>query len=444
MSRIEIARIDADRAASPRLINCLGRRLVPPETDPEAVDAPDPWLRPAWEDTPDETDADRVVRRPKARLVSPGGAAYADAAAVDLAALLTPLSDAADALGRLDARAAAAGEAIRDGLVTRMAFAEAAGFLAHAHAWVHPLDLCLRDLGLTGSVALTATGSGRRVLPQTFRAAGGAKDWTDPSFDRMAGGDRIVADAIALARALRQLPGRGATTLFGSAITAAETLGALGAGWLDPAAFTTWWKDHAPVSAPSRGRHGAGWSPPLPPLLIATWAAKAWLTAGLTAQPAPHLALFSAAALLTRSGATRAVFLPVWAAYPAAGFGDRDALPTLRTDAAARVAGEGRPVHWPLVFLHLVAESARAGLRELDRLEVAAEKGRGVIAGCDKRARLPHALDALLRAPVLTPKALAGRLKVAPQTGTALLRELEGRGVVREVTGRGSFRAFAL
>jgi hypothetical protein len=42
-----------------------------------------------------------------------------------------------------------------------MAFTEAAGWLAHAHAWVHPLDL-------TGSTALAATGGGHRVLPHTF------------------------------------------------------------------------------------------------------------------------------------------------------------------------------------------------------------------------------------------------------------------------------------
>jgi DNA-binding MarR family transcriptional regulator len=45
---------------------------------------------------------------------------------------------------------------------------------------------------------------------------------------------------------------------------------------------------------------------------------------------------------------------------------------------------------------------------------------------------------------VLTPKALAARLGIAPQTGTALLRELAAKGLVREVTGRGSFRAFAV
>ena len=168
------------------------------------------------------------------------------------------------------------------------------------------------------------------------------------------------------------------------------------------------------------------------------------MEAGLSDQTDPLHALLAAIGRCGRGGPARSVFLPVWAAYPAVGFAARDALPGLRSDAADRVAGRGRPVTWPLAFLHLVAESARMGLRELDRLEAAAEQGRGVVAGGDKRSRLPDALDALLRTPALTPKALAARLKVAPQTGTALLRALQGRGVVREVTGRGSFRAFAI
>ena len=148
--------------------------------------------------------------------------------------------------------------------------------------------------------------------------------------------------------------------------------------------------------------------------------------------------------LLAAAGTARCVFVPLWAAYPAAGFGERAALPRLRSDTADRVVGWGRPVSWPVAFLHLVAESARMGLRELDRLNDAAEKGRGLVAGCDRRSRLPDAIDALLRTPALTPKTLAARLRIAPQTGTAVLRELEGRGFVREVTGRGSYRAFAV
>jgi DNA-binding MarR family transcriptional regulator len=96
------------------------------------------------------------------------------------------------------------------------------------------------------------------------------------------------------------------------------------------------------------------------------------------------------------------------------------------------------------VFRHLIAESARAGLRQLDRLIAAAGQGRDLAARHDRRSRLADTVDALLRVPVLTPKALAARLSIAPQTATALLRELQATGLVREVTGRGSFRAFAI
>ena len=130
--------------------------------------------------------------------------------------------------------------------------------------------------------------------------------------------------------------------------------------------------------------------------------------------------------------------------YPAVGFGDRAALPTLRSDAADRLVGWGVPVAWPLAFLHLVAESARMGLRELDRLEAAAEKGRALAAQADQRSRLPDAIESLLRHPALTPKALAAELQIARQTATALLRELQAKSLVREVTGRGRFRAFAM
>src|SRR5262249_21932212 len=144
-----------------------------------------------------------------------------------------------------------------------------------------------------------------------------------------------------------------------------------------------------------------------------------------------------ATAHLTRRGAVCCVAAPLWAAYPAVGFGDRDSLPTLRSDAARRLLGPDRRVSWEMAFLHLVAESARMGLRELARLQDAAAQGRGFVAGVDRRSRLPEAFDCLLRCPALTPKALAAKLAIAPQTATAMLRELRGRGVVKEITGRG-------
>ena len=65
-------------------------------------------------------------------------------------------------------------------------------------------------------------------------------------------------------------------------------------------------------------------------------------------------------------------------------------------------------------------------------------------ARCDRRFRLPDALDAVLAAPVLTPKALARQLALSPQAATRLLATLAETGVIREITGRTSFRAFAV
>jgi hypothetical protein len=416
--------------------------LADPDDDAEL-------LRPSWHDTLDETDADRRgAWRPRpgiGQALPSNPETWLSGAA--LAGLLIPLCDATDALARLDARAATAPDAVREGLRARMATAEAAGWLAHAHAWVHPLDLSLRAAGLTASTALAAVGHGERSLPQTFAGPADPLDWADPPYEAMADGDRAIADALSLVRLLRRLPGRSAASPFGSPAATAAALQPLGAGDLDPACLAAWWAAHAPVPPPRRrygSRAGEGAGENLPPLLAVARAAHDWMEAGLSDRPDPLHALLAAIGRRAAQAPAHTVFIPVWAAYPAVGFSPRDALPGLRSDAADRVVGRGRPVTWPLAFLHLVAESARMGLRELDRLEAAAEQGRGLVAGGDKRSRLPDALDALLRTPALTPKALAARLKVAPQTGTALLRALQEKGVVREVTGRGSFRAFAV
>jgi hypothetical protein len=66
-------------------------------------------------------------------------------------------------------------------------------------------------------------------------------------------------------------------------------------------------------------------------------------------------------------------------------------------------------------------------------------EGQGLAAERDKRSRLADAGDNVLGAPVLTANAVPPKLRVAPQTGTALLRELHAAGLVREVRGEGEF-----
>jgi len=152
--------------------------------------------------------------------------------------------------------------------------------------------------------------------------------------------------------------------------------------------------------------------------------------------------LFGAAALLAQAGPLRAVPLPFWAAYPALGQGggSGEGLPGARADAPAQDVDASAA--WPAAFCCLAREAALSGLRELDRLEGAAERGRVAAKGLDRRSRLPEALDAALRTPALTSTTLASRLNMAPQTATALLRDLLAAGVVREITGRKHFRAF--
>jgi DNA binding protein with HTH domain len=394
----------------------------------------DQSLRPVWEDTPDETDADRRPPSLSRRA--------ADGADVDL--LLATLADAADALARLDARVAASDETLRVGLLARLALAEAAGWLAHAQSWVHPLDLALRAAGLTAPAALAALGAGARALPQTLAQPAAGRGWEDPPLDALPAADQAIADAVAFARVLCRLPGGGPHP-FASFAATADTLAGLGAR-IDRDTLGVWWSAHAPAP-PVRRRYGArrdAGSVPRPPLLAGALAAQTWMQAAITDPPEPALALLASFGRLARSPPVRHVFVPFWSAYPAVGFSDRAALPTLRSEAADRIAGWGVSIAWPAAGLHLIAESARMGLRDLDRLQAAADKGRGDLAGVDRRSRLPAALEALLRAPLVTPKELAAKLRIAPQTATALLREMQGRGVAREVTGRGRFRAFAV
>src|SRR5271168_4133017 len=93
----------------------------------------------------------------------------------DSRALLLPLARAQGGLARLEAMAAS--DAVREGLRARLAFREAAGWLAHQGHWVHPIDLALRDGGLTGSYAAARLGQRLpSVLPATTRASEGVDE----------------------------------------------------------------------------------------------------------------------------------------------------------------------------------------------------------------------------------------------------------------------------
>ena len=180
----------------------VGRTPMGRDDDPDE----DCWFRPVWEHEPDETrldDGPALPGLPSARPRNPI-AAPDEMRPDDIAGLLGPLCEAQDALARLDARAGAAPAAVREGLCARLAFQEAAGWLAHAHAWAHPLDLALRDLDLTGSYAIAARcGRGEATLPFTYDGRA-HQPWEEQDIPAMARADQAVAMALRLARLLRR------------------------------------------------------------------------------------------------------------------------------------------------------------------------------------------------------------------------------------------------
>jgi hypothetical protein len=107
--------------------------------------------------------------------------------------MLSNLLATQDTLARLEAEAALADPAVQEGLLARLALREAAGWLAHHGSWVHPLDLALRESGITGSYAAAALG---RRLPSVLPAT----DTQEPPPE-----DRDVAHALAHAARWRRL-----------------------------------------------------------------------------------------------------------------------------------------------------------------------------------------------------------------------------------------------
>ena len=349
------------------------------------------WHRPVWE-TDDEIEPPGPprARKPAAQ---PG---YDHP-------LLTPLAHAQDAIARLEAKIEAASDAVAEGVRARMAYLEAAGWLRHTHVWIHPWDLALRDSALTGSYAAAAVGDRLSIeLPSTVVQE---SDLSVPP------SDIVVNQALRLARLWRRLAELRTWRPLADIGALREALQSLGCGLPEDREITDWL---ASAHMLERG-----------PLLIrAGRAARDWMNRpGVEPQ---NPAGFFLAACLWRENGARPLGLPFWSA------------PEQYHHRLALHVG----LAWMAGFLECVAAAAIVGLRELEQLRHAEEKGR--LFNATARSRLPGALEAVLRAPVVTSGSLAKTLDVTPQAALGLLRQLMTAGIVREATGRASWRAFAL
>src|SRR5271166_3066269 len=134
--------------------------------------------------------------------------------------LLQPLALAQEALTKLETRAETASPAVCEGLLARMSYREAAGWLGYAHVWIHPHDLALHDRGLTSSYG-AAFRAGRLNAEIPATTAQGSDFEVPPS-------DILVDVALRLARLWRRLAELRTWRPLSDAATVQETLQSLG------------------------------------------------------------------------------------------------------------------------------------------------------------------------------------------------------------------------
>jgi hypothetical protein len=315
-------------------------------------------------------------------------------------ALLLPLAQAQDALARLEAAAAAASIPVREGLWARLAFREAAGWLAHQGHWIHPIDLALRDAGLTGSYAAAQV---RRRLPSVLPATIAAADQPQQVPE-----DQEVALALTIARFWRRLAESQTWRPLRDVRALAATLTPLGEG-RDPAQFAERLEQ---LRSPGE----------LPTLVAAGVFARDWEQPGRSDRLSLP-GLFLAACVWQAQGGAA---LPAWSA------------PVQRLHRLALQPRRG----WLPLFLEAVAEAGTRGRQELARLQRAEAKAAGIAHTA--RSNLPAAAALALRRPVVTPRLVASSLGITHRAALGLTRQLEVGGIIRETTGRSAWRAFAV
>ena len=361
---------------------------------------------------PDAGDRAAAAAERLRRLVLGGGPASRDGAPPEpkceqaeggetWRALLLPLATAQDALARLEVEAALASEPVHEGLVARLALSEAAGWLAHNGAWVSATDLALRDARLVGAWGIAGHGAAPDGVPD----------------------DRLVGHALLLARHWRAMAELEAALVGGNGDPERDGLRRALAALGRPGGSDDDWRGWLAVIGDSEG---------LPSLLHAARLARAWQEEQAAGEGRGDLlspaALFLAAALW-RGRRRDALPLPLWSAPPA---------------MLHALALKGTGAGWMAGLLTIATEAARRARAELRRLQEMECRGLALAASATARSRLPAALDAVLRLPVLTPGTLAARTGVSTRAGLALVGRLVKEGVLREATGRDAWRAFVL
>ena len=315
------------------------------------------------------------------------------------------LSQAQNGVARLEASVATASPAVAEGIRARIAYGEAAGWLANVSTWINPNDLALRDSGLTGTY-LAAAPSG--VL-QTHLPSKAAMD-TTPELLFL---EQNIAAALRFARHWRRLAEFKTWRPLADAAAVRETVDSLAwrRGPIQDTDIEAW-------LAPVLRRHE------VPDLISAGRAARDWMNTHIESDPLAIEAIFLAACVWREKGFGRSISLPFWSAT------------AHRHHRLTSAVG----IPWLVGFLECITEATQTARYELDKLRRIEEKAATLTRSA--RSHLPAAIDAVIRAPIITARSLAKRLAITHQAALGLLKQLLEAGIIKEATGRSAWRAF--
>ncbi len=315
--------------------------------------------------------------------------------------LLLPLSRAQNSVARLEAAVAAASDSVAEGIRARIAYAEAAGWLAHVSTWIHPNELALRDSGLRGAYMPAAP---KGILKPSMP--------TDDGFEVFSSKQHIAA-ALRFARQWRRLAEFTTWRPLADVASVRETVDSI--EWRsgpildgDIGAWLTSSFAHSEI----------------PELISAAVAARDWMNTHIKSEPLALEAIFLGACVWRQKGFGRPISLPFWSATPYRHY---------RLSSAVGIP-------WLVGFLECVTEAAQSGRHELDRILRIEEKTATLKRTA--RSHLPAAIDAVIRSPLTTARGLAERLSITHQGALGLLEQLIDAEIVKEATGRGAWRAF--
>lgn len=315
--------------------------------------------------------------------------------------LLIPLSRAQNSVARLEAAVAGVSDAVAEGIRARMAYAEAAGWMAHVSTWIDPNELALRDSGLRGAYI--------PALRKGILKGGPAA--TVDEFERVSS-KRHIAAALRFATQWRRLAEFTTWRPLADVASVRETVDSIA------------WRSYPILDGEIEEWLTYLGSSEMPELILAGVGARDWMNTHINSEPLELEALFLAACIWREKGFGRPISLPFWSATTSRHY---------RLSSAV-----GTP--WLAGFLECVAEAAQSGRHELDKLLRIEEKSAALKRTA--RSQLAKAIPAVIRAPVTTARGLANRLNITHQGALGLLRELMQAGIVREATGRGAWRAF--